>query len=231
MMKRLLALMAVVMLVSGCICCGGKDISDIMPGKKTTDDSGGDDGSETGGSDDQNDDETDDSGGGIDYSGESDNQGETETTQTTLPQQDVTQTTLAQDEATLTTATQPSVTASTQPPGRTAATYQCVSGLGMDPNLVYYAYSPNCGSKFLSDASMISIRTGVDIKPINIAVSTEEPAIKLLECFFGPYSDGNPNFKSCPQLLCPKTGQQKILSGLGQSTVSSQMSGFAKNCN
>ena len=77
---------------------------------------------------------------------------------------------------------------------------------------------------------MVSIRTGVDIKPVNIAVSTEDKAIKALECFYGPYSSSNIEFKSCPRLLCPKTGQYKQLSGTVQALVSSQMSGFAKAC-
>ena len=105
-----------------------------------------------------------------------------------------------------------------------------MAAAGFDPNAVLYGYSPDCGSKFVADASMVSIRTGVDIKPMNIATSSEDKAIKALECFFGPYSSSNVEFKSCPMLLCPKTGQTKILSGTASASVSSQMSGFAKAC-
>ena len=214
-MMKGLPILAVVLMFSGCICCGGKDFSDFT-GKKTTDDTGAEDVS---------------AGDGTPQDVSNADQGiQDETATTTLPEE--TATTLEQ--ATVTTLAQG--TATTQPatattaPRPKSAVYDCVKAAGFDPDKVYFGYSPDCGMKFKSDASMVSIRSGVDITPFNLAIRTDEPGMRMLECFYGTYSQSNPAFGQCPMLFCPKTGEYKILSGQTSASVSSQMSGFAKKC-
>jgi hypothetical protein len=223
MMRRLAAL-AVILLMSGCICCGGKDISDFTGGGDTSGDevqSGGEDASE------ETADTAEDAVQSDDTSSEETAETTEETTETTQPPEDGEATETTQPEVTTTLG----ATATTQPPQSNMAIYNCVSKIpGLNPNEVFYGYSTRCGDAFKATASMVSIQKGVDIRPVNIAASTDEPAIKLLECFYGPYSSSNPNFGYCPQLLCPKTGATKILTGMGQSSVKSQMEGFALKC-
>ncbi|MFH0862598.1 MAG: hypothetical protein V1875_06150 [Candidatus Altiarchaeota archaeon] len=213
-----LAILAIVLMFSGCICCGGKDFSDITGGKSTADDVGVEDISNT------------DEGGGYDdvqadevNAEEQPADVEEETTTTLESYGESTETTITQ--ATVTT--QPAVTTTVKP---RSGTYECVRTAGFDPDKAYYGYSPDCGMKFKSDASMVSIRTGVDIQPFNLAIRSDEPGMRFLECFYGTYSPSNPAFGQCPMLFCPKTGEYKILSGQASASVSSQMSGFAKKC-
>jgi hypothetical protein len=239
MMKKL-AVLAIIIVFSGCICCGGKDITSIISGGK---ESTGDSESECEKPYIQVGSECclDDDDSGVCDSDEEAEDGGEEVTETTQPEEEETEetTTTLEEGAEETTTTMAAQATTTLQSGSSTTlvqsatntkVYNCVAAAGYDSNDVLYAYSPDCGSRFVSDASMVSIRTGVDITPMNIAVSTENKAIKALECFFGPYSSSNIEFKSCPRLLCPKTGQTKTLSGTASASVSSQMSGFAKAC-
>jgi hypothetical protein len=124
--------------------------------------------------------------------------------------------------------TQTTATTQARPAG---ASYQCVEAAGYNKDAFIFAYSTNCGSKFIADAETVSSRTGVDVVKVNIGGDLEvNNKRQLLECFYGKYSPQNPEFGSCPRLLCPKTGSVVTLSGKASATVISQMTGFAKNC-
>jgi hypothetical protein len=260
-MTKQLFILVVILLFSGCICCGGRDPSELISGLKSTGVAGGNQGAgaDASGQGDVAENQCsspyipsgseccldrDDSGicdseemasstaeGGDSSTKTTDTAAETTTSLTSTIDAGVESTQQAGQDGGQATTT---VTAASQQTTTTvkvnAAVYGCVKNAGFDPNKVYYGYSPECGAKYKSDASMVSIRTGVDIQPVNIAVSTDSPVIKLLECFYGPYSVSNPEFGSCPRLLCPKTQDVKTLSGTSSASVSSQMSGFAKKC-
>jgi cytoskeletal protein RodZ len=229
-MKRI-AILAVLLMFSGCICCGGKDISDFMPGKKTS-------------QDDSVEDVSQDEGAGEDVSNQGDNTpadegNQDETVTTTQPEEIVdmgaeeTATTLESGTEEATT-TQPQDTATTQPAVTTtlktnSKTAACVVAAGYNADHVIFGYSQNCGAKFVSTASQVSITGAVDIDAINIGGFIDDNKIKMLECYYGPYSETNTLFRQCPVLLCPKTGEVKIL-GLQGGNVQSQMSGFAGKC-
>jgi hypothetical protein len=246
MMKRLF-LLAAILFVSGCICCGGANPTDLISGKKTTDDGGTPEGETScsvpyiqSGSECCLDDNSNNVCDSEEASADAGNGGDEvtdttqpETTDTTQPEvTESTETTLAsggQDNPTTTLAPTGSSVTTTQPTA-TSASYNCVKNAGFDPDKVYFGYSPNCGAKLKAEASTAAIRTGVDIASINIAVSSADPVMKLLECFYGPYSPDNPVFGECPKLFCPKTGSQQTLSGTISTSALSQMSGFAKKC-
>ena len=98
---------------------------------------------------------------------------EAESTQTTQ----TTETTLAETQTTSTVeATQTTL----------KSTYSCVQAAGYDPDEIIFEYSQGCGSNFIADASMVSIATGVTIKPMNIGgLNLDEKKKKALECFYG----------------------------------------------
>jgi hypothetical protein len=256
MIKRL-ALLAVILLVSGCICCGGANPADLISGKKSTDTgSTGAEGTscskpyiQSGGECCM--DENDNGVCDMEESGQQGPGGGDMVTDTTQPEElgGATETTLIEESGDSTGATDttlasadddnPTITLTSvgQSATTTASTvktnsaiYNCVRSAGFDPEKVYYGYSPSCGAKFKSDASTSSVRTGIDITPVNIAVMSDDPVMKLLECFYGPYSETNPAFGDCPKLFCPKTGSHQTLSGTISTSALSQMSGFAKKC-
>jgi len=218
---RKAAVLALVLLASGCLCCGGLPIGKSSPEGV------------------QCESPYIQVGGGccIDTDGngvcDRDEEQPTDSTQASRTESTVATTPTVQ--ITATTAPQASdttlaVSPTTLPALQNSAVFNCVQAAGFDPNKVIFAYSRDCGSKFVSDASMVSIRTGVDIVPMNIGGQLDEKTLKVLECFYGIYSSGNPEFGSCPRLLCPKTGQYKTLSGVSSASVASQMTGFAKDC-
>lgn len=224
-MKISVFFLAVVLFASGCLCCGGTNLGGLT---------GGSSGDVTGQSCEspyiQVGDACclDNNGNGVcddeettDTTLASDDTQATETTETTVPDY-------------VTGTSEPAAT--TLAPTTTilskagyASTYECVRNQGFDPDKVIFGYSQRCGSNFISTASTVSMRTGVDIKPMNLAARTDDPAIKVLECFFGAYSQSNPNFSNCPQLLCPKTGETRVLNQMS-GAIDSQMSSFAKAC-
>jgi hypothetical protein len=221
-MKALTLLLAGLLAVSGCLCCGG-ELPDL------TGSGGGEDDVEecpppymehgTGCCLDGN------------YNGVCDDDESTiETTIPTpppLPAQATTTTLKA------TTTTQPrtpttTVTTTTAPPTTLKSTYQCVKNAGYNPDHFFYLYSQGCGSKYTDEARTASSRKGVDITVVNIG-SLEDKEIKMMECFYGTYADSTKyTFGLCPRLLCPKTGEVEDVDG--RRPVMSQMNGFAVDC-
>ena len=131
-----------------------------------------------------------------------------------------------------TTSTQSVTVTSTTVAQSYSPAYECVKKLKSREvtDGIFYLYSTRCGDKFISTASTIEGRTGVEITKIKINGNNWDANIKVLECFYGQHYDGHPEFGKCPRLLCPKSGEVKTLSGRNAASVSSQMSGFAKNC-
>lgn len=133
-----------------------------------------------------------------------------------------------------TTVMEPKVTTTTEAVVTTSlatttlkATYGCTDEAGYNPDSFIYVHSDGCGDRFLSHANAASREKEVSLTKLDIDIlDTKE--IKLLECFYGRYYDGNMEFSYCPRLLCPKTG--KIESVDGSKPVSIQMKTFAKNC-
>ena len=215
-MKGLVSLIAAVLVVSGCICCGG-GLPDL---------GGPDDG--------EDEDECPapymEYGSGCcldsDRNGicDSDETGIVETTIPSPPSLPEESTTTTQGTS-ATETTQQDVTQATSPPTTLKATYNCVRNAGYNPDAFIYLYSRNCGSKYTDNAMTASSRKGVDVEVVDIDM-LEEKEIKMMECFYGGYYEGNPTFGQCPMLLCPKTGEAKVL---GQP-VQSKMDGFALSC-
>lgn len=150
-----------------------------------------------------------------------------EETATTLAEET---TTLAEAEATTTTAAALRATATTQ---RTnGVIYNCVKAAGYDPDWAIYLYSKSTGRGCGSDAKTIydirtaASRSGVEVKFNDISY-LDDGEIRMMECFFGPYSQGNLDFTYCPRLMCPRTGDSTILKG---GLVVSDASGFLKKC-
>ena len=230
-MKWQIAILSV-LLMSGCICCGGLSLDSITGKKTSSEDEGGgvsctspyiQVGTECCLDDDSN---------GICDSEETvyeDDQSQGETTPTTIEEDSVDEvTTTTQLESTETTIQQVTITTISSVK---SSSYACVREAGYDPDKVIFVYSQRCGSGFVSDASMASIKTGIDIQPVNIGdYATDEKKLKLQECFYGTYSSTNQEFGSCPRLFCPKNGKYYTLTGKGSLSVSSQMTGFAKSC-
>jgi len=229
---RKIAVLTVILLFSGCICCGGKSIKDLVPG--TGDAGGGDEStSEEGGQScekpyiqvgsecclDENDNGVCDSEDATNEVTTTVQGEETATTQKTM--------TTAGAAETTATVTQGQATTTTRAQTVNSPVYNCVSAAGLDANAIYFAYSQRCGSEYVAAASQVSITKGVDIKPINIGGFIDDKKVALLECFYGK---GSPEMSGCPRLLCPKTGLYKTLTGRGGSTVRSQMEGFSNEC-
>ncbi|MCX6694749.1 MAG: hypothetical protein NTU61_00415, partial [Candidatus Altiarchaeota archaeon] len=195
-------LLILIVLSSGCVCCCG-DLNGILGGDGST--GGNGDGGvvcespyiqvgaeccldgNANGICDSDEESTDTTLGGV--------------TDTTI--QGTTVTTLASSTtlATLQTTSTISATATTF-----KSTYACVQNAGYDPNKVIYVYSNHCGNEFTSTAMTAESRTGVGFQMINIGV-LDQNKIKVLECFYGGYYQGNIEFSYCPRLLCPKTGK------------------------
>jgi len=214
-MKGAVILLGVVLLVSGCLCCGGTDFGGLTSnGSQTCEapyiqvgDSCCLDNDGNGICDDE---ETTDTTLSADDTLVTET---TETTETTLP-----------DEVDTDTTESPTTTVQST---SYASTYECVRAAGYDPNKVIFGYSQRCGSNFVSTASTVSGRGNVDILPVNIGGMLEDKKVKMLECFYGKNSA---EMGACPRLLCPKSGRYQTLTGTAASSVSSQMSGFAKAC-
>ena len=124
------------------------------------------------------------------------------------------------------------ITTSTSIAPSYAPAYECVKKLGGKEvaDGIFFIYSTNCGDKFISTASTVEGRTGVEVTKMKIGGYMDDEKINVLECFYGQHYDGHPEFGKCPRLLCPKSGEVKTLSGMGSANVLSQMTGFAKNC-
>ena len=225
MRKALLLVLVGVLLVSGCLCCGvnlpfgsgGSDEGNVD--EESGEETSTDDGATV----------TDDSGESSDTSMD---EGATDegTTDTTEPEVESTTTTIAEEggSSEVTSTTQPAVT--TTIGSSYSPTYDCVKNAGYNPDAVIFGYSKNCGSntQFMTGASMASKNTGVTIVKVNIGGYLDANKLKMLECFFGKYSEANKNvFAECPRLLCPKTGRYETMSGLMSSTPTSQFCGFA----
>jgi len=218
-MKAIVVLVGV-LLFSGCICCGG-ELPDFSELTGDTDDDGEDCPSPY---------IAYGTGCCLDANGNSVCDNDEPMDDTTIPMPPA-----LPDEATSTT--MQSTTTSQAPTTTMAATtttlkstYECVRNAGYEPDSVLYLYSTRCGDNFLSTASTVEHRTGVDFTKLKIGGYIDESKIKVMECFYGGYSEGNPLFGECPKLLCPRTGETKILTGRSSATVLSQMTGFAKDC-
>jgi hypothetical protein len=220
---------AVVLIMSGCICCGGKDPMSFLGKDKTTpeDDTGMTDGGEE---------TTDTTEPSYDETTETTLESETETTETTETTE-ATDTTIYSEETTETTQVQATTTTAAAQGGTkttnavtNSAVYECVRAAGYNPDHVVYGYSQGCGDRYVSTASTVSIQKGVRIDAIKIGGTLDQGKLKMLECFYGPYSDANAQFSQCPVLLCPKSGEVKLLSGVSGMSIQSQMSGFALKC-
>lgn len=226
-MIKKLAVLAVIMVFSGCICCGGKDFSNLMPGKKTPSAGASDNGGP-------------ENAGGVTDTTEPQAEQSTDTTLASDEGGQTTDTTLADEgaAATATTTTEASAESatSTQQPTTTtastahAATYECVRAAGYNPDHVIFGFSQGCGDKFVSTASTVSIQKGVNIDAIKIGGVIDDKKVQMLECFYGNYTTDNTLFSQCPVLMCPKTGEVKVLSGLTTVSVKSQMEGFSAKC-
>jgi hypothetical protein len=214
-MKKTILICGIILIFSGCICCTGTELGNLTPNKEGEINGCPPPYIEYG-----NGCCLDLDGDGICDNQEIENEPEKEEMEEE-PEIQAIQTT-----TTLQTTTLPATT-TTQPKAK-ASTYECVKSAGYNPDNIIYGYSGNCGNKFISTASSVSIQKGVKIDAINIGGFIDEKKIAMMECFYGKYSDSNPSFKQCPVLLCPLTGEVKILSSVGN--VKSQMEGFALNC-
>lgn len=126
--------------------------------------------------------------------------------------------------------TQPAVTTTQAPTTTLKSTYGCVENAGYEPDNFFYLYSKSgrgCGDNFINYVRTGSQRSGVGYTLIDIT-RLDDSEIKLMECFYGGYYEGNVEFSYCPRLLCPKTGEIENIDG--RSPVSGQVSGFAKDC-
>jgi len=151
----------------------------------------------------------------------------TEETATTLEEET---TTLAEAKATTTTAAAAGATTTTQ---RTnSIIYNCVKAAGYNPDWAIYLYSKStgrgCGSdaKTITDIKTAASRSGVEVK-FNDITYLDDGEIRMMECFFGRYTQDNLDFTYCPRLMCPKTGDTTIVKG---GLVVSEASGFLKKC-
>jgi len=221
-----LAVLALVFLTSGCLCCNVPSLDKLGSTKKAAD------ACETPyiqvGSScclDENDNgicDADEDSGGTSSSSSVSSQGIAE---------DIQPDTVINPSDNLVDETQTTATTTTTQARPAGASYLCVEAAGYDKDAFIFAYSTNCGSKFIADAETVSLRTGVDVVKLNIAGDLEvNNKRQLLECFYGKYSPQNPEFGSCPRLLCPRTGSVVTLTGKASATVISQMTGFAKSC-
>jgi hypothetical protein len=168
----------------------------------------------------------------------------TTTTAATPPTTASTATTETTMAPTTTTAEQPAETTTTttapEPPTLPGAysdpkdtgyqVYSCAGSTGKDPNAVYYIYSPGCGNKFLSDASIAARHAGIPIVALKVQASSDSSYTRFLECFFGPKTRENTDFQVCPKMLCPKSGKQATITDLTTSSAQSQMIQFATDC-
>jgi hypothetical protein len=151
----------------------------------------------------------------------------------TLIKSTTTQTpTTAAPVAITTSSSQTSTTQTTTPQQNPSgsAVVECTRKLGFDPDSAYYAYRRGCGSNYVSDASIASRQAGIDVIQLNVQASSNDTYIKVLECFYGAYSDDNKEFKFCPRILCPRTGEYQTLGGSVSSSVQSQLIGFLERC-
>lgn len=214
-----------VLVFSGCLCCGGSTDLGLSGSDEGYDDVGEfceppyiQVGSDCCLDSDSNnicdDDETD--------------QYEIDDVEITSTTQKVVVTTTAKPKATTTTA-KPTTTTAAAP--AKSKTYECVKALGYDANSVFYFYStPRCGSQFVATASGVSAKKGVDFTKMQVPHMDTDPKMKILECFYGPFNTQNPQFGQCPVLMCPATGRVQVLSGRATASVRSQMEGFALDC-
>ncbi|MBD3388642.1 MAG: hypothetical protein GF416_06200 [Candidatus Altiarchaeales archaeon] len=214
-MRWILAL-AGMMLLSGCICCGGLGGGDTVECDPPYMEYG--------------------TGCCLDANGNSVCDGD-ETVDTTVPSPPTLppetlppstnppQTTIA-----TTSSTQPTeltVPLATMPPSTLKATYNCVKNAGYNPDHFFFLYSRGCGSKYTDEARTASYQKGVDVTLVDIGM-LEPEEIQMMECFYGTYTEGNPTFGECPKLLCPKTGAVEVVTG--RPAVLTQMRGFAVKC-
>jgi len=160
-----------------------------------------------------------------------------ESTDTTVEMQyiEVTTTTLGEDISTETTlaptTTLGQAASTTTLKAAVKSTYGCVQDAGYDPDEVIFVYSTRCGNDLTATAMHAASFTGVGFQMVDISKTYSPPddkRVKLLECFYGGYYEGNGEFTSCPRLLCPKTG--KIETVDGKHVPYEQMKGFANRC-
>ncbi len=210
-----------ILLFSGCICCGGADLSGI------TSKLGGEGKSDGGCSPPYI---AFGTGCCLDYNANSICDSD-ETTQETQPtrtwQDDAAEGTTTTRNVQTTAADITLKPTTTTAPSMKAKTYECVRASGYDPDSVIYFYSTRCGDDYVTTAEMVSVKKGVDFTKVKIGGLQSEKLNALMTCFYGGQS---PEWSICPRLLCPSTGKVQTLEGRGTATVRSQMEGFALKC-
>ncbi|MFH1055112.1 MAG: hypothetical protein V1744_03335 [Candidatus Altiarchaeota archaeon] len=224
-MRRLVLVLATVLVMSGCICCGGADPSSFLSGL------GSEESEEEVACDTPYIQNGQDCCLDQDESGICDSDEGEETPETTEPEseEEVTETTETTETTIVsTTLSSPTTTVAAS----TSPTYECVRNAGYNPDTWFYLYSKSgrgCGDNFVSTARTAASRKGVDVTFVDITI-LEDNEIRMLECFYGTYSQSNTKFQDCPMMLCPKTNSQESLSGISSMSVLSQMTGFTSSC-
>ncbi|MBU0762421.1 MAG: hypothetical protein KKD39_05295 [Candidatus Altiarchaeota archaeon] len=233
-MEKIILLLGTVILFSGCICCGGTDLSGLTSvSSGDADDAGCTPPYIVFGTGccldynsnsicDNDEEQTDD----YDIGSEDDIQQDQIDTDFDEPMTYET-TTTAQVVQTTTIVTTTLAPATTVAAITKAATYDCIKAAGYNPDSILYFYSTRCGDDFLGTAEMVAVKKGVYFTKIKIGGYQEEKLNNAMECFYGPQ---NQQWSMCPVLLCPTTGRYEVLTGRGTATVRSQMEGFAIKC-
>ncbi len=225
-------LVSAVLASSGCMCCG-TDLSGVLNGGAQEAGEGRAEACESPYMQVGSECCLDYDGNGVcdsDEAAADETEGETETTDST----EETATTLAEETMTLVEADPTTTTGATATTQRTnGVIYNCVKAAGYDPEKVIYLSSKSTGKPCGSDAITInSIKTAASRSGVEMTFEDisylEEDEIRMMECFFGRYSEGNLEFRSCPRLLCPRNGNMVIIDG--RRPIVPQASGFMKNC-
>ena len=111
---------------------------------------------------------------------------------------------------------------------QTSTTYKCMKSLGYNPDSVVFVYSNGRGgSRLLTFANTAARRGGIEFININNGL-LKDGEIRLLQCFFGKYRQGDREFTKAPRLLCAKNGfgQRLYLYSVGMRDFSL----FGKRC-
>jgi hypothetical protein len=135
---------------------------------------------------------------------------------------------------TTTAADAPEISTSTtapQPKAQAETIIDCIRRRSAyDPDGTFYMYGQGCGSKYLSDVSIVSRQTGIYITPLIVQTAGEESDIRVLECFFGPYTAEGKEFVDCPKILCPRTGESDGLGDTTSNSIKAQITKLVKKC-
>ncbi len=85
-------------------------------------------------------------------------------------------------------------------------TSECVEEAGYDSDGLVYAYASACGDDYIGMMQKAGVRNDVNVAFIDIRRLTGRQR-RLLECFYGNYSQDNLRFQHCPKMLCPRNGR------------------------